>query len=102
MSYFSMKFRPDFKEPLLAGIKTCTSRTKRMCNPGDRFIAFGAEFEVLEIKDVSLYEVSLLWKEEGCTSQAHFIEMWNAIHPTRRYDEDQRVYLHTFKRVPHV
>lgn len=99
MSMVQIKFKPYFREPMLAGVKTCTSRTKRMGEAGDRFAAFGATFQLLAIDDVSLYEVSLLWKEEGCTSREHFLQVWNEIHPRAGYSDYQRVYLHAFKKV---
>ena len=99
MSYFSMKFRPMFERPLLEGIKTCTSRTKRMGEPGDRFVAFGAEFEVLSVEEKRLWEVRSLWKEEGCASAEQFEQIWTSIHPRTGYLPYQIVKLHTFKRV---
>jgi hypothetical protein len=99
MSYFSLKFRPMFAMPLLTGVKTCTSRTKKMGNPGDRFVAFGAEFELLSVEEKRLDEVRLLWKEEGCQSEEHFKEVWKSIHPKVGYDDYQIVKLHTFKLI---
>ena len=90
-------FKPYFEQPMLEGVKQYTSRSKRMGNPGDRFLAFGKEFALLSVEDVDLYTVSLLWKEEGCRSREHFIEVWNEIHPRVGYSDMQRVYLHHFK-----
>ncbi len=92
-------FKPYFKEPLLSGQKVYTSRSKPMGKPGDTFEAFGAEFELISVKDEDLYTVSLLWKEEGCTSREHFIQVWNEIHPVRGYHDYDRTYLHRFKKV---
>lgn len=99
MKQISIPFKPDFKEPMLAGVKVCTARSKKMGEPGDHFEAFGVTFELLAVTDMDLYEVSLLWKEEGCRSREHFIEVWNGIHPRVGYSDYQRVYLHRFKRV---
>lgn len=97
MNFVTIPFRPEFREPMLAGIKRCTSRSKIMGKPGDYFLAFGKTFRLLSVTDVDLYSVSLLWEEEGCTSRQHFIEIWNAIHPRKQYSDSQRTYLHRFE-----
>lgn len=99
MSQIVIRFKPFFKEPMLSGVKVCTARTLRMGQPGDQFQAFGAAFELRSVEEVALYTVSTSWLEEGCRSREHFIEVWNEIHPVRRYSDSQRVYLHWFKKV---
>jgi len=99
MSEIVIKFKPYFKEPLLSGVKVCTARTKRMGEPGDVFMAFGSQFELLSVEEVRLYEVASLWREEGCTSEDHFKHVWREIHPVVGYDQYQLVKLHRFKRV---
>lgn len=102
MSEITVPFRFHFKAKLIDGTKVYTARTKRLGNPGDVFEAFGNRFELLSVKDVSLYEVSLLWKEEGCSSREDFVNVWKSIHPRTGYSDSQRVYLHNFKRTPHT
>lgn len=92
-------FKPFFKEPMLSGVKVCTARTKRMGEPGDTFEAFGAIFELVTVHQVFLESVSHLWRDEGCRSREHFIEVWNGIHPRSGYSDQQRVWLHRFKMV---
>jgi hypothetical protein len=99
MNIVQIPFKAAFKEVLLSDQKVCTARTKRMGAAGDRFQAFGSWFALRSVEDVALWEVALLWKEEGCTSQEHFIEIWKSIHPKTGYSEAQRVYLHRFQRV---
>jgi len=99
MSLVKIPFKPYFKEPMLSGVKTYTSRTKRMGSPGDTFEAFGAQFEILSVEEVRLYEVASLWKEEGCASEEHFKEIWREIHPRTGYGDYQIVKLHRFKKV---
>lgn len=99
MSQVNIKFKPYLKEPMLSGVKTCTSRTKYMGKPGDTFAAFGAQFELLSIEEVRLYEVASLWREEGCTSEDHFKEVWREIHPVVGYGDYNIVKLHRFKKV---
>lgn len=95
----NIPFKPFFREPILSGTKRYTSRTRIMGKPGDRFLAFGATFELLSVEDCDLYSVALLWKEEGCRSREHFIEVWNEIHPRKPFNPINRVYLHHFKKV---
>lgn len=98
MSDITIPFKPMFRAALVNGTKQYTARSKRMGQEGDQFLAFGQRFTLLSVKDVDLYEVSLLWKEEGCTSREHFIEVWNSIHPSKKYSDYQRVYLHHFEK----
>jgi hypothetical protein len=98
MSKISVKFKSYFREPMLSGVKTCTARTKRMGQPGDTFEAFGAQFELLSVEEVRLYEVASLWKEEGCSSEEDFKMIWKSIHPLG-YFEYERVKLHRFRKV---
>ena len=92
-------FRPYFKMPMQNGIKVCTSRTRRMGEPGDRFSAFARWFELTAVTLVTVGYVTLLWKEEGCLSEVHFIDIWKSIHPGVGYDPDQSVFLHRFTQV---
>lgn len=99
MGDVKIPFKPRFKAPLLGGTKVYTSRSKVMGREGDTFEAFGATFEIISVKDVPLFEVAALWKEEGCTSREDFINVWNEIHPVRRYQDNDRTYLHHFKKL---
>ena len=42
-------FRPEFKDKMLKGLKTATSRTKKYGNAGDTFNAFGATFRIIHV-----------------------------------------------------
>lgn len=99
MAVINIRFRPFFREPMLSDSKVCTARKKRMGEAGDIFEAFGASFRLIEVVDKYLFEVASLWKQEGCQSREHFVEVWNSIHPRRCYDDYQRVYLHRFQRI---
>ena len=101
MAHVYIPFRPHFKEPMLSGIKTCTARTKAMGKEGDTFTAFGQEFNLITVGKVQLSTVAALWKQEGCTSEEHFKEIWRSIHPIKGYIPEQEVYLHHFMMVPH-
>jgi hypothetical protein len=99
MNVVSIKFKPYFRDPMLAGIKTCTARTSRMGAGGDRFQAFGAWFELKSVTKEPLHVVADFWHQEGCTSREHFLDVWNEIHPQTGYVPHQEVYLHRFKLV---
>ena len=88
MSLIQLPFMPFFEGPMLAGIKTCTSRTSRKGSPGDRFSVFGATFELLDVSLVPLSDVANMWKEEGCRSREHFIDVWCCIHPKKGFQPD--------------
>lgn len=99
MSDVTISFKTMFKDVLLSGVKVCTARTSRNGQPGDRFEAFGAIFELKSVTEEQLHYVADLWYQEGCTSHAHFVEVWTSIHPRAGYRPKQIVYLHRFKKV---
>jgi len=92
-------FKARFKEPLLDGTKTWTSRTRRLGNVGDTFDAFGHEFEILKVEHRMLKNVAFHWREEGCSSREDFVEVWKQIHPRKGYDPQQIVKVHVFRRI---
>lgn len=94
-----LPFQPEFKEPMLSGKKTATTRTTRFGQPGDRFQAFGRTFILTEVYRTVLYNIVFNhYEEEGFTYPQAFIECWNKIH--RRVSYTQRparlVYFHRF------
>lgn len=93
-------FKARFREPMLNGTKIYTVRTKRMGEPSDTFVAFGATFWILHVSEAQLFEVAALWQEEGCMSKEDFIAVWKEIHPVTGYHDYQYVYLHEFRRIP--
>jgi len=92
-------FQERWREAMLVGKKTCTSRTKQYGSPGDRFEAFGATFELGAINKVELGKVTFAWFEaEGCSSSQEFMEVWCDLHP-KGWNPFQQVYAHLFYRV---
>ena len=78
-----MPFMEKLRKPMLAGVKTCTSRTRIFGKEGDTFDAFGAEFEIVGMTELSLSEVQeFFWKQEGVKSPEEFKKVWG-IHPGR-------------------
>ena len=93
-------FMEDFRDRILSGQKTATTRPKKYGNGGDLFSAFGHSFQLTKVDKVYLGDVcSVFYKQEGFNSQSEFVECWNKLHPRKNYHYDTPVYLHQFKRV---
>lgn len=94
-------FLPQFKNPMLSGQKTITSRTRRYGQTGDTFLAWGETFELLEVTRVLLSSVrNRFYLQEGFPSPEAFEVVWKALHPIRGYDPEQAVYAHSFQILP--
>ena len=90
-------FKAEFKDRILSGRKTCTSRTKKYGEVGDTFDAFGAEFILDKVLRVNLNFVAYnFYKEEGFEAPAQFIVCWNKIHPNL-WDNQLLVWVHFFR-----
>ena len=93
-------FMERFREPMLSGKKTWTSRTRKYGEKGDTFTVFDATFEVVNVSQMRLDVVAYLHsKEEGLNSPEDFMATWKMIHPRTGYDPEQVVWVHEFKRV---
>ena len=92
-------FRPHFRDAMIAGRKTVTSRNKKYGNPGDEFEAFGYVFVIERHERTSLRTVAEHYYEaEGFVGSMSFRAEWRSIHPLKGYDPDQRVWVHWFRR----
>lgn len=97
MAKVDIPFKKRFESALCAGVKTCTSRTKRMGEIGDVFESFGEDFMIMDIKLISLWWIAyFLYYNEGCESPEEFIEIWDEIHPVKGFDPSQIVHVHFF------
>jgi hypothetical protein len=93
-------FQEHFGNKMLKGLKTCTSRTKKYGNRGDIFKAFGATFQILDVKKHTLeYVATFLYREEGFENPSGFEQEWKHLHPIKGWQPDQVVFTHYFKRV---
>lgn len=93
-------FLERWREAMLAGEKTCTSRTKKYGNPGDTFEIFGTLFELKAVNKVELGWVTFAFHEaEGCSTAREFTDVWCELHPGRGWHPFEKVYLHYFRRV---
>jgi len=99
MSKIHIPFLPAFKLPMLEGTKTMTSRTRQYGNPGDRFTAWGATFEIREVSHLLLSTVrDKFFTQEGFTNPGEFVSVWEKLHPIKGFDPDQAVYTHSFRK----
>ena len=93
-------FKEQFREAMINGGKTYTSRTKQYRKGGDTFDAFGHTFQIRECHRMSLRTVAFAYyKEEGCELPSDFIEIWEKIHPRKGFVPTQWVYVHVFERM---
>lgn len=93
-------FMPEFKDRMLAGQKTATTRNKRYGHGGDLFSAFGHTFRLTKVDKVYLQDVaSTFYKQEGFETQQEFVDVWVKLHPRKGWQFDQEVWLHQFKLV---
>ena len=93
-----LPFKEDFKERMLSGRKTCTSRNKIYGKAGDTFEAFGATFEITDVERHSLRTVA--WRfyyDEGFSSPEEFTVCWKKIHPRKGFIASQLVWVHWFR-----
>jgi hypothetical protein len=82
------------------GIKTATSRNRRYGTDGDWFYIGDIKFDILSVTEMSLHDVAYKhYMEEGFNTPESFIKYWNMLHPRKRYDPEQIVQFHKFKKV---
>ena len=100
MKVFRFPFALDMKRAALDGRKSCTSRTKVYGVVGDSFFLGNVCFELLEVKKATLgFIARFLYNAEGFNSPAEFKAKWVALHPRKRWNPRQVVFVHFFKKV---
>jgi len=93
-------FLPQFKNPMLSGQKTITSRTRRYGQTGDTFLAWGEVFKLREVTRLLLSSVrDRYYQQEGLPSPEAFQACWEALHSIKGYDPEQAVYAHSFMKL---
>lgn len=99
MSRIDIPFNGKFREVMLNGTKTMTSRNKKYGDPGDTFERFEAVFVIKRIQQKNLGDIAAnFFIEEGCESPADFMDIWKKLHPRRGWDPDQMVWTHEFQK----
>jgi thymidylate synthase ThyX len=92
-----LPFLPQFKNPMLSGQSTITSRTRRYGHFGDTFLAWGEVWEIREVTRALLSSVrDRYYHQEGFPSPEAFEACWKALHRSKGYDPEQVVYAHSF------
>lgn len=100
MKEIKIPFHPDMKEAVLQSKKTCTSRNQLYGETGNYFYIDGHKFVLTTISSAPLGYIAMnKYKEEGFANPAGFIKKWNEIHPIRKYDPCQIVWLHEFAKI---
>lgn len=104
MTLIKIPFNEWSKARLRANHKSATSRNKKYGNVGDIFVVdcgySDKLYELTYIEKVTLAFVrdKFYW-EEGCESEDLFVQIWNDIHPKKKFDDEQKVWLHLFKEI---
>lgn len=90
--------------------KNATSRNKRYGNVGDTFTVKVSDseihssnfkqYELTHVERVTLAFVRdhFYW-QEGCHVADMFVDIWNEIHPKKKFVDEHKVWLHYFKKV---
>jgi len=92
-------FRPHFKDAIITGRKTATSRTTKYGSPGDEFEAFGYVFVIERHRRLRIeFVANQLYAVEGFDSPLEVLKEWRSIHTVEGFDPEQRVWVHWFRR----
>ena len=103
----NIPFNDWSKARLRANHKNATSRNKRYGNVGDTFTVDCGysddryiKYELTHVERVTLAFVRdhFYW-QEGCHVADMFVDVWNDIHPKKKFVDEQKVWLHYFKKI---
>ena len=100
MKQIKIPFLGEFRDRLLSGRKTLTSRTSKYGEPDDWFDIFGARFQLIQVFEATLQQVCIMgWYSEGLDNCGEFVGVWNRLHPKVGYKPEQTVFVHYFQRI---
>ncbi len=100
MTEVNIPFSPDMAQASINGKKRCTSRTKAYGWKGDTFAIDGTRFVIEWVERMTLGQVAEeYYLMEGFQTPLDFRNKWNALHPRKRFVQDQEVYVHFFEEV---
>lgn len=101
MTEITIPFKNEMKQAILSGKKNCTSRTRKYGKVGDYFVIDTRKFALDNIAPMTLSEIAhMLYKREGFDSPGAFKDYWCKIHPIKKFDPHQKVYVHFFEELP--
>ena len=84
---------------LKANMKLATSRYKKYGVKGDTFSVNGESYIILLTVKLPLWLIrDYLFNVEGCDSPAHFVKIWEDIHPSG-FKPDDEVWFHFFTKI---
>jgi len=95
-----LPFQSHFHAAIRDGRKTMTCRSKKYGEAGDVVDSPIGPLRFTKVEPVKLGVVADdHWRNEGCNSTRDFIQVWNQIHPRKRFHADTIVFAHTFEVV---
>ncbi len=98
MSKIKLAFLEEFRRPMLAGLKTTTTRRNKHGEVGDTFEAFGETFRLICIPRLTLYEVGRDYRRlEGFDNISQFRGAWRRC--GKRWTPNSFIWLHEFELV---
>lgn len=93
-------FQPYFKGTMQSGQKQVTSRSRRLGEEGQTFVAFDRRFVILGVHQRPLSWVrQYLWWHEGCESPDAFVRVWPNIYKRAGWTPGRKVWVHAFGRL---
>ena len=102
MKHIDISFPPESETKMKNGSKTATISTVKIASPGDRFMAFGDEFEITAEAKLSLWVAAEKFEfEQGFDFPDAFIRQWDMENPRKPYynDPERQVFLYLFKKI---
>lgn len=95
-----LPFLERFRDPILSGLKTVTTRSKAYGKAGDVLDTPFGRVRLVKVERRALaYVRDALWREEGVSSPVEFERIWNEIHTGRGFREDDVRYVHHFQKL---
>lgn len=86
------------KDRMAKGLKKMTSRTSRHAQIGDTFKCVEKTWLVVGVGWVKLgYVAKYCYALEGAMTPQEFIDVWNQIHPKKKFDPEEEVCAHFFE-----
>ena len=107
--FVEMKFAPDMADAVINGIETedgyriykvWSVRTKPCGRPGDFFTVRRQAYQITRIFREKLGEAAECYELQGFRSKEEFIARWNKLHPRKKYDPEETVWVHEFVPEP--
>ena len=106
MTEINIPFNEWSKERLYDERKCATSRNKKYGVVGDWFeVVFkdrneSRKYQLIDVIKTKLISVrDFAWKSEGADNPEDFEQVWNDIHPKKKFQPEQYVWFHRFREL---